>query len=176
MKKITIAMAFSTLMLSSLTVFAQSQSREDIIKEMGAKRAEIDTKRAELMRLENAFLAPTEEDRAAYASFLSKPGTGLIRLLPREKYDTDVKNKNEIKLALNGGGSYYSFVRLTHEYGYGSDINLEDGWLSTGFAGANYGIMTTLGNTPLENVSLETPVVQFLATHTPPAEEPMARI
>ena len=104
------------------------------------------------------------------------PDAGLIRLLPRETYDSDVKNENKYKLTLRGGGAYYSFVRLTHEYGYGSDISLYDGWLSTGFAGANYGIMTTLGNTPLENITVETPAAQFLATHTPPSEEPKARI
>ena len=169
MKKIFFAMAFSTLMLSSLTVLAQTQSREDLLKQIDAKRAEVETKRAELLKLENTWLLPSEADRAAHASFLQQPGTGLIRLLPRE-------NQNKINLAMNGGGSYYSFVRLTHEYGYGSDINLENGWLSTGFAGADYGIMTSLGNTPIENVSIATPAVQFLAAHTPPAEEPQARI
>ena len=170
MKKISMALGpIVALMLSAISIYAQTQSREDILKDIGAKRAE-------LMRLENIFLSPTEDDRAAYASFLSEPDTGLIRLLPREKYDSDVKNENKFKLTLRGGGAYYSFVRLTHEYGYGSDLSLYDGWLSTGFAGANYGIMTTLGNTPLENIAAETPIVQFLATHTPPAEEPKARI
>jgi hypothetical protein len=167
MKKIVLAMAFSTLMLSSFTVVAQTQSREDLFKEISTKRAELDAKRAELTKLETAWLLPSEADRSAHANFLRQPGTGLIRLLPRQ---------NEIKLALNGGGSYYSFVRLTHEYGYGSDISLDNGWLITGFAGADYGILTALGNTPLENVSLKTPSVQFLAAHTPPTEEPKARI
>ena len=48
--------------------------------------------------------------------------------------------------------------------------------LSTGFAGANYGIMTSLGDTPLQSVTLTTTAVQFLAEHTPPTEEPAARI
>ena len=170
MKKLSIAVgSIAALTLTALSICAQTPSREDTIKEIGAKRAE-------LLRLENAFLSPSDDDRAAYASFLSQPDTGLIRLLPREKYDADVNNENKFKLTLRGGGSYYSFVRLTHEYGYGSDIGLYDGWLSTGFAGANYGIMTTLGNTPLENITAETPAVQFVATHTPPSEEPKARI
>jgi hypothetical protein len=170
MKKISISAGFmAALMLSAISICAQTQSREDQIKEIGARRAE-------LLKLETAFLSPSAEDRAGYADFLSLPDTGLIRLLPREKYDADVNNENKYKLTIRGGGSFYSFVRLTHEYGYGSDIHLSDGWLSTGFAGANYGIMTTLGNTPLENISVETPAVQFLATHIPPAEEPKARI
>ena len=170
MKKVSIALApIAALILSAISVCAQTQSRDDLIREIGSKRTE-------LLRLEKTFLSPSEDDRATYASFLSQPDTGLIRLLPREKYDADVKNENKFKLTVRGGGAYYSFVRLTHEYGYGSDISLYDGWLSTGFAGANYGIMTTLGNTPLENITAETPTVQFLATHTPPSEEPKARI
>jgi hypothetical protein len=170
MKKLSIAIGFVVaLILSALSVCAQTQSRDDLIKEISAKRTE-------LLNLENTFLSPTDEDRAKYADFLSTADTGLIRLLPREKYDADVKTENKYKLTIRGGGSFYSFVRLTHEYGYGSDIGLYDSWLTTGFAGANYGIMTTLADTPLENLTVETPAVQFLATHTPPAEEPKARI
>jgi len=170
MKKLSIAIGFiAALTLSVLPVCAQTQSREDLLKEISAKRAD-------LLRLEDTFLSPSEEDRAKYADFLGQSDTGLIRLLPREKYDADVKQSNKDKLTIRGGGAYYSFVRLTHEYGYGSDISLYDGWLSTDFAGANYGILTTLGNVPLENLTVETPAVQFLATHTPPSEEPKARI
>jgi hypothetical protein len=176
MKKLSTVIGFiAALTLSALPICAQTQSREDLINEITAKRAELLRQQDALLRLEEAFLLPSEEDRAKYVAFLSEPDTGLIRLLPREKYDADVKQANN-KLTIRGGGAYYSFVRLTHEYGYGSDINLYDGWLSTGFAGANYGIMTTLGNTPLENLTLETPAVQFLATHAPPSEEPKARI
>lgn len=170
MKKLSIAIGFMVaLMFSAISICAQTQSREDILREISAKRTE-------LLNLETAFLSPSEEDRAKYADFLGTADTGLIRLLPREKYDADVRNQSKTQLTIRGGGSFYSFVRLTHEYGYGSDINLYDGWLSAGFAGASYGILTTLGNTPLENVSVDTPAVQFLAMHTPPSEEPKARI
>ena len=167
MKNMSIATgALITLLLTSLSVVAQTKSREDILKQIEAKRAE-------LAALEKTFLSPSEEDQAAYADFLRQPKTGLIRLLPREKYDSYVRG-NQKGLTLNGGGAYYSFTRLTHEYGNGSDIQLTKGVLSTGFAGANYGIMTSLGDTPLQNVSLAT--VQVLAEHTPPTEEPGARI
>ncbi|HEU4836831.1 MAG TPA: hypothetical protein VFS90_20520 [Pyrinomonadaceae bacterium] len=170
MKKLSIAIgSIAALMLSALSICAQTQSRDDLINEIAVKRAE-------LLRLEETFLSPSAEDRAKYADFLTQPDTGLIRLLPREKYDADVKQANKYKLTLRGGGAYYSFVRLTHEYGYGSDISLYDGWLSTGFAGANYGIMTTLGNASLESITVDTPAAQLLATHTPPSEEPKARI
>ena len=168
MKKITIATGvLITLLLAAISSCAQTQSREDLLKQIETKRAELDV-------LEKRFLSPSEEDKAKYADFLRQPNTGLIRLLPREKYDRDAQKKGV--MTIRGGGAYYSFVRLTHEYGYGSDIELSNGVLSTGFAGANYGIITSLGDTPLENVSLETVTTQVLASHVPPSEEPKARI
>lgn len=116
---------------------------------------------------EQEFLAPAAEDRAAYADFLRQPDTGLTRLLPREKYDG--------KLLTRGGGAYYSFTRLTHEYGYGSDIELQRDEFSVGFAGADFGFLTSLGNTALEAVTLDHPGVRYLAEFTPPSVEPEAR-
>ena len=163
MKKILIAtVSVLTLTLSALNAFAQSQSREDILKELAAKRAA-------LVKLEKALLLPSEEDQAVYANFLKQPDTGLIRLLPREEYDCKIIS------SVRGGGSYYSFTERSNEYGY-SDINLEQGNLKTGFAGANYGMLTMLGDVPLESVSLETTATNILAVHQPPASEPNARI
>jgi hypothetical protein len=77
MKKISFALApIVALVFSAISICAQTQSREDILKEIAAKRAE-------LLRLETAFLSPSEDDRVTYAGFLSQPDTGLIRLLPR---------------------------------------------------------------------------------------------
>src|SRR3989442_11049171 len=79
------------------SVFAQSESREELLKE-------IETKRTELSALEKQFLAPSDEDWSAYAEFLKQPNTGLIRLLPREVYDKDSR------LTIRGGGAFYSFI------------------------------------------------------------------
>ena len=73
----------AALLLSSLTTFAQSQSREDLLQQIEAKHKE-------LLLLEQNFLAPAETDRAKYANFLQDRNTGLIRLLPREKYDSAI--------------------------------------------------------------------------------------
>jgi hypothetical protein len=168
MKKITIATAvLLTLLLTAVSSFSQTQSREDILKQ-------IEIKRAELNALEKRYLSPSEEDKAKYADFLRQPNTGLIRLIPHDQFYNSIENHKG--LSVNGGGSYYSFVRLTHEYGYGSDIELSKGTLSVGFAGANYGILTNLGDIPLEDVSLENPAAQHIAEHVPPREEPKARI
>lgn len=167
MKKITIATGILiTLLLAAVSSFSQTQSREDLLKQIEAKRAELDA-------LEKRFLSPSEEDKAKYADFLRKPNTGLIRLLPAERYGFNNERRG---LTINGGGAYYSFVRLTPDYGQGSDIVLSQGVLSSGFAGFNYGLLTNLGDIPLENVSLEIAAAQPLAAYVPATEEPKIRI
>src|SRR6266571_2213489 len=125
----------------SINVSAQSESRDQVL-------SQIEAKRAEMAALEKKFLSPSEEDQAAYAEFLKQPDTGLIRLLPRETYDQFPDKP--AKLMIRGGGAYYSFTRLTHEYGYGSDIELQQNRFSVGFAGADFGFLTRLGKVAIE--------------------------
>lgn len=150
----------------SLSALGQSDSRAGLLKEL-------ETKRAELAKLEAQFLSPSDEDRTAFADLLNQPNTGLIRLLPRESFDETPQKHG--KLTIRGGGAYYSFVRLTHEYGYGSDIQLQQKHLSVGFAGADYGIMTMIDEVPLENVTPELPPAAFLLAYNPPSEEAAVR-
>ena len=221
MKRVTVLTWVLATFLLSLTTLAQTQSREDLVKEIEAKHNEI-------AELEKKLLAPAEEDRSQYAAFLREPNTGLIRLLPREKYDVNVYNaqQNAQKttvtpttfqrksfenlpqgssgdvpsqnsgdsanlvdaprpdanaprarrtVVMRGGGAYYSFIRLTHEYGAGSDIELTQGQFLVGFAGANYGFLTNVGDIPLETIDLNTPAVALLMTYTPATQEPEAR-
>jgi hypothetical protein len=165
MKRILAAALF--IATSSLIAFGQSESRADV-------RKDIETKRAELAKLEKMFLAPAAEDRSAYAEFLTQPDTGLIRLLPRETYDSYANKK--AALTVRGGGAYYSFSRQTHEYGFATDIGFEQGYLQTGFGGADYGMLTKLDGARLEDVSTELPGVIFLAKYSAVANEPEARI
>ena len=170
MKKLRIATtSLSILLLGSFTVLAQTQTREDLLRQIEAKRAE-------LSALETSYLSPSEEDRTLFADFLRAPDTGLIRLLPREKFDGDSGRVNKKSIVMRGGGAYYSFTRLTHEYGYGSDIELGGGELSVGFAGADYGLLTNIGDVPLESVTLETPAAKVLSAYNVPDEEPKARL
>ena len=111
----------------------------------------------------NRLLVVSAEDKATFADFLKQPDTGLIRLLPREKYDR--------MLSISGGGAYYSFTRLTHEYGRGSDIGLEKGKFSSGFAGFDFGFFISLGDLPLEAVALENAGVNALAEYQAPSTE-----
>jgi hypothetical protein len=157
------ALLFGFLFLSSISIWAQSTDRVAILRD-------IESLRGQLKSREATFLEPALEDRTAFAEFLRQRDTGLTRLLPREEYD--LKNK----LTIRGGGAYYSFTKLTHEYGYGSDISLEMGNLLVGFAGADYGMLANLGDTQLDNVTLDTPSVQVLALSVPPTSLSKARI
>lgn len=161
MKKIvTVTTVSITLILACLSVAAQTESRDEVIKE-------IETKRAELAVLEKKVLAVADSDREANAAFLNQPQTGMVRLMPRETYDLNGKRA----LAVRGGGAFYSFARSTHEYGYGSDIALEQGHLSVGFAGADYGMLLNVGDVSLDQVASDHVATRALLDYTPPIKE-----
>jgi uncharacterized protein with PIN domain len=153
-----------TLFLLCLTVCTQARAQADK-RERAA--AEIESLREQIKAREAVLLAPSKEDRRAYAEFIAQSGAGIVRLLPREKWDG--------KLSTRGGGAFYSFERLTHEYGFGSDVMLEQNQFAVGFAGASFGFMLNLGDVPLENVSAETEAVQFMASFKAPSVEAEAR-
>ncbi len=159
-------MRYAALLLIALstsqTVSAQSPTRAQL-------RSQIEHLRSELNAKEAQFLAPTPSDEQEYADLLGQPDSGLLRLLPREVYDSPDK------LTVRGGGAYYSFSRLTHEYGIGSDIELANGKFSVGFAGADYGFIARLPDQPLISFTLDSPGVSDLAAHTPPSAEQGAR-
>jgi hypothetical protein len=157
-----ISFIFAFIFVAFLAPAARAQSVD-----RAALENEIRALVGELKDTEQQFLAPSAKDREKYAEFLSQPDTGLIRLLPREVFQD--------KLTIQGGGAYYSFARLTHEYGYGSDIELQQNRFSVGFAGADFGFLTRLGKVAIEEVTLEHPAAQFLSTFTTPTTEPGAR-
>ncbi|HJZ81047.1 MAG TPA: hypothetical protein VKD91_11905 [Pyrinomonadaceae bacterium] len=147
-------------------------------------------------------MAPMEEDRLKYATFLSQAGTGLVRLLPRWVItNTGLEPQNNPRaFGINGGGAYFSFYYRTHQYGRGSDLELNrrilgpdlssddhaplrpgveglpsEATFSVGFAGADYGMMTDLGDVAVESINLDHASLAFLLKYQPPAPEPQAR-
>jgi hypothetical protein len=158
----SLSLFIALVVVSSFATAAHAQSVDRT-----ALEGEIRALLAELKETEQQFLAPSAKDQRKNAEFLTQPDTGLIRLLPRETFEN--------KLTIRGGGAYYSFARLTHEYGYGSDIALEQGQFSVGFAGADFGFLTRLGKTVLDDITLDHPAARFVATFTAPTLEPEAR-
>jgi hypothetical protein len=139
---------------------AQTSSRQETARKIESLREEIKSLEAEL-------LAPARADREKFAEFLAQRDTGLLRLLPREKWES--------KLSIRGGGAFYHFAKRTHEYGHGSDISLEQDMFGVGFAGADFGFIAQLGDIPLEEVTRDAESAQFLSTFAAPAAEPKAR-
>src|SRR5436853_2882663 len=97
------------------------------------------------------LLAPAPEDEAAYRDFLGQDHTGLIRLLPRGKYEfntTVSADHPELILPIKGGGAFYSFIEKKHPFGPWSEISLQDGRLVVGFQPQSLAVMTMLGDVP----------------------------
>ena len=126
-----------------------------------------------IKELEATILAPDPADVAAARDFLALPDTGIIRLLPREVYDST--SGRNTALHISGGGAYFSFATRSHEYGHGDDIELAGGEFSSGFAGADYGFLVPIGKTALASLSTDDPTVAALAAFVPPSQEPGAR-
>jgi len=153
--------ALAVILLSSVADIAQSQDRARIEKE-------IEGLREQLKQRELEFLSPSAEDRVQFAEFLLQRDSGLARLLPREKYREN--------LNVREGGAYYSFTKLSNSYDRDPQIGLEQETLSTGFSGADFGFLASLGDIPIETVGLDYDGVQYLAGFVPPTIEPEARI
>jgi hypothetical protein len=163
-------LVFTLLLLSifSSNLVAQTKTREQLLDEITASRNE-------LQGLEQQFLSVSESDRAAYADLLAEPDTGMFRLLPREKFDSETYKKNEKTITMKGGGAYYSFSTKAHDYNSNPDISLDHDQLSAGFAGLDYGMLAKIDGISLRELSAEHPYVTSLIKYEPPSNEPAIR-
>ena len=125
---------------------------------------EISTLNREPKVLTKGLLAPSWQDRNQHEQFLKQSRTGLIRLLPREVYDSQTYTP-PVRVNIRGGGAYVSFFHRTHEYGYGSDLQLDRNTFSVGFAGADYGMIANLGNIPIDEISKNDPRFVFMLNY-----------
>jgi hypothetical protein len=120
-----------------------------------------------MSREEKELLRPPAYLKSTYASFLRMSHTGIVRILPKERYNG--------KLSINGGGSYFSFDRRDQEYGFGSDIGFQDDQFVVGLAGADFGYIVQLGNIAIDGVDINSPELQPLTSIKPPSKDNMAR-
>jgi hypothetical protein len=128
---------------------AQDLSREQKIQK-------IDELNAQIKILEKDILLPDTKDLEK----AQKENFNVVRILPREKYDR--------KLTIQGGGSYYSFTKTSHDYQNIAQIGLEQNNLKVGFAGADYGFIADLGRVSLADITKETIEASFLLNYKPP--------
>src|SRR5215475_15684561 len=82
-------LAFPLALFCFSSASAQTNDRAQAV-------AEFEDLSGKMRALDNSLLVVSAEDKEAFADFLKQPDTGLIRLLPREKYD--------MKLSIRGGG------------------------------------------------------------------------
>jgi len=141
--------------------------------------------------LEKGPLAVSEQDRNYYAALLALPNAGLIRLLPRENPKSVFAYTGE-RPAIRGDGAYYSFHYRSHEYGFGSDLEFSVTQnfkgtpkemvelpphynFSVGFAGADFGMLTNLGDVSLLDLTAADSRVAYLLAYETPRAESEAR-
>lgn len=119
-------------------------------------------------------LFPSPEERDRFATFLRQPHSGLSRLLPHINCGTDPRVLEVGNACLDsippvpGGGSFYSFGTSDHQAARLSDVWFKDGMFRVGVAGEALGVLTALGDVPLESVTLQTGGVAYLAQFVPP--------
>lgn len=120
------------------------------------------------------LLLPSVEEREAFAAFLRQPNTGIMRLLPQSDCREDPRLLHANGSCVDaippvpGGGSFYSFRSGGHQWGQRADVWLRDGVFRVGFAGESLGLLTALGDVPLDAVTLDRAGVDYLAAFSPP--------
>src|SRR6266404_1014137 len=113
------------------------------------------------------ILSPSPETQTMFGTFLRQSNTGLLRLLPAGKYEFNhtvaADRDPDTVMPILGGGAYYSFSERTHKFGPWSDIHLRGTLLVAGSASKAVGILTNLGDVPLDSVDINTPRLGFIA-------------
>jgi hypothetical protein len=123
------------LLLFTLTISITAQSRQQAIEKFN------DLKNQALIQ-EKRILAPDKED----VEKARQENVGVFRILPREIYDKGL-------FTTRGGGAYYSFYFRIPDWGYGSDVGLEQ----NNFSVPNYGVLADLGEVSLNEITKESP-------------------
>ena len=150
-----------------------STGRQNYPLNSESPKGKIEYSEKSLTLAQKKLLEPAPEDYQTFADFLRQPDTGLIRLMPEGKYDANgtvsaSDPKMDKSLPIPGAGAYYSFTKKTHVLGPYSNLHLADNIFYAGFARDVLGLVTILGDVPLESVNSNTQRVDSLAGFVPP--------
>jgi hypothetical protein len=115
------------------------------------------------------YVAPAPEYKSKYQTFLDRPETGIIRLLPGKPCPA-AKKKPSIKECpqnfIAGNGSHFSFRWKEYVRNSWTDLeNLNGFFVSNG--ADNQGILVNLGDVAFEDVTLKTSGMEFLTNFVP---------
>lgn len=117
------------------------------------------------------LLYPSATEKAAFAAMLREDGTGMTRLLPFCDVDprvVDVRGSCSDGLPrIPGRGAFFSFKSENHEAKAYSDLTLNNNEFRVGFADRSVGTISTLGDVPLDSLSLQSSAVAPLLLLAP---------
>ncbi len=109
-----------------------------------------------MLRLEELVFTPDPRFVQEQQTLLALPDTGVTRIYSRRQGGRTV---HEGEIFARGGGAYFSFATLKHDYDYEPDLGFEVGNLQSGFYGLMTGMVFPIGD-------------QNLTTLTPRASSP----
>lgn len=121
-------------------------------------------------KAEAEAIKPDAEDINKYANFLRQPDTGITRLAAdagcAENNKIVVAKDECLKFTMPGAGASYSFRVKDYRIPSLADLTFSnDGFQATG--ALVHGIMTRIGDVPLEKVNLQTKGLKFLVDFKP---------
>lgn len=99
-----------------------------------------------------------------HAALLAVEGVRVNRILNRGQFDG--------MLSPRGGGAYFSFTSLTNDYDQAPDLELQQWYFMSGFAGRNWGHVVRLEADSLLEVELADVPVELQADVPPPRSRP----
>jgi len=156
------------------------QRRMADMRRLGQKPRERSVEKPKTMTREEmkkfkALTKPGEEDLARYKTFLKKKNTGIFRILP----DFDCETKNLVR----AGGDCKNFMPGTWMYSIRkkeySSLDFHDLAFKRNRLVSNslltQGLMVSLGDVPLEKVSLDRAELKFLLNFIPGTDKEKAR-
>jgi hypothetical protein len=115
-------------------------------------------------------LQPAEEDRVKYAAFLRQRGTGIVRLVEDSGCGDGTRIISAatpcVQYSMPGNGAFYSFREANYRLSRLADIRFSSG--NFGVAGVlRHGILTGIGDIPLEQVRLNSKGIDHLNKFAP---------
>lgn len=119
---------------------------------------------------EMKLLAPAHDYLEKYSTFLQQPDTGIIKLNADsscvESRNVVNAQENCLQYSMPGAGTAYSFRVESYRLPYLADLTLSKDILKNDGV-LQHGIMVSLGNVPIEDVTLQTNGLKYLVNFEP---------